>query len=174
MIAKANMDLNNKTILFIDLDDTLIKTVSGKTFAEDCTDFQIIKEVLDQIVLKMPRLQDMCIVTNQGGAGVYFSKEDLEIKLIAVKSFIGRYIGNRLKSFGAVTIECCYSMDKKDRRRKPNCGMLEDYYGSFPKEKAVMIGDASGKEGDFSDSDKKCAENFGIDYIDVRDFLNLE
>lgn len=27
--------------------------------------------------------------------------------------------------------------------------------------------------GDFSDSDKKCAENFGIDYIDVRDFLEL-
>ena len=33
-----------------------------------------------------------------------------------------------------------------------------------------MIGDASGKSGDFSDSDKKCAENFGID---VRDFLKL-
>lgn len=37
----------------------------------------------------------------------------------------------------------------------------------------IMIGDASGKEGDFSDSDKKCAENFGIDYIDHKDFLNL-
>ena len=36
-----------------------------------------------------------------------------------------------------------------------------------------MIGDASGKDGDFSDSDKKCAENFGIEYIDVEDFLNM-
>ena len=27
------------------------------------------------------------------------------------------------------------------------------------------------KKGDFSDSDKKTAENFDIDYIDVRDFL---
>ena len=35
-----------------------------------------------------------------------------------------------------------------------------------------MIGDDSGKPGDFSDSDKKCAENFGIDYIDVEDFIN--
>lgn len=34
-----------------------------------------------------------------------------------------------------------------------------------------MIGDASGKPGDFSDSDRKCTENFGIDYIDIRDFL---
>lgn len=34
-----------------------------------------------------------------------------------------------------------------------------------------MIGDASGKPGQFSDSDKKTAENFGIDYIDVEDFV---
>ena len=40
------------------------------------------------------------------------------------------------------------------------------------KDKMLMIGDASGKEGQFSDSDKKCAENFGIDYIDVVDFVS--
>lgn len=33
------------------------------------------------------------------------------------------------------------------------------------------IGDASGKLGDFSDSDKRCASRFSIDYVDVRDFL---
>lgn len=60
--------------------------------------------------------------------------------------------------------------------RKPNTGMLKQLYANAcVKNKAeyIMIGDASGKPGDFSDSDKKCAENFGIDYIDVRDFLNL-
>jgi hypothetical protein len=36
-----------------------------------------------------------------------------------------------------------------------------------------MIGDASGKSGDFSDSDRRCASRFFIDYIDVRDFLKL-
>lgn len=34
-----------------------------------------------------------------------------------------------------------------------------------------MIGDASGKEGQFSDSDKKTAENFGCEYMDVDDFV---
>lgn len=34
-----------------------------------------------------------------------------------------------------------------------------------------MIGDASGKEGQFSNTDKKTAENFGIDYLDVDDFV---
>lgn len=33
------------------------------------------------------------------------------------------------------------------------------------------LGDASGKEGQFSDSDKKTAENFGCEYMDVDDFV---
>lgn len=36
----------------------------------------------------------------------------------------------------------------------------------------MMIGDASGKEGQFSDSDKKTAENFGCEYMDVDDFVD--
>lgn len=35
----------------------------------------------------------------------------------------------------------------------------------------MMIGDASGKEGQFSDSDKKTAKNFGCEYMDVDDFV---
>ena len=70
----------------------------------------------------------------------------------------------------------CDSIDKTNHRRKPNTGMLEWLVGGhkkLQKSQILMIGDASGKPGDFSDSDKKCAENFGIDYIDVRDFLEL-
>lgn len=54
--------------------------------------------------------------------------------------------------------------------------MLEMYsnneFNNELKNELLMIGDASGKEGQFSDSDKKCAENFGIDYLDVEDFVN--
>ena len=38
--------------------------------------------------------------------------------------------------------------------------MLDKQWGVKSKEECIMIGDASGKPGDFSDSDKKCAENF--------------
>ena len=53
--------------------------------------------------------------------------------------------------------------------------LLGDYVGhyfDFNKQVMLMIGDASGKEWQFSDSDKKTAENFGIDYMDVEDFIN--
>ena len=51
-----------------------------------------------------------------------------------------------------------------------------DYYDNIDdlKSKSLMIGDESGKEEQFSDSDKKTAENFGIDYMDVEDFLNTK
>ena len=42
----------------------------------------------------------------------------------------------------------------------------------YIKSVSLMIGDASGKEGQFSDSDKKTADNFCIDYMDVEDFIN--
>ena len=34
-----------------------------------------------------------------------------------------------------------------------------------------MVGDASGLPGQFSDSDKVCAEKAGIDYMDVITFV---
>ena len=73
----------------------------------------------------------------------------------------------------------CVTNDKSDPCRKPNTGMLEylteRYVGDdfdYIKSVSLMIGDASGKEGQFSDSDKKTAENFSIDYMDVEDFVN--
>lgn len=55
--------------------------------------------------------------------------------------------------------------------------LIEGFVGDdfdYIKQNSLMIGDASGKEGQFSDSDKKTAENFGIDYMDVEDFVNTD
>lgn len=53
--------------------------------------------------------------------------------------------------------------------------LTETYIGddfNYIKSKSLMIGDAFGKDGQFSDSDRLTAENFGIDYIDVNDFVS--
>lgn len=74
---------------------------------------------------------------------------------------------------------------RKLNNRKPNTGMIDQYmdYIKFINDNVdegnkiiydtiMMIGDASGKEGQFSDSDKKTAENFGCEYMDVDDFVD--
>ena len=169
------IDFETKKVLFIDLDSTLIKTISGKTFPEDITDFRIQLPVLDKIIEKMPNLIYFFIVTNQGGIGKFTTEYDFQTKLFSIERFCDMYFRDRIKIYCSDS-DYCASLDKDCYARKPNPGMLEELandYGIKSKEECIMIGDASGKPGDFSDSDKKCAENFGIDYIDVRDFLEL-
>lgn len=75
------IDFETKKVLFIDLDSTLIKTISGKTFPEDITDFRIQLPVLNKIVEKLPNLKKFFIVTNQGGLKSDFEQYNFRAKL---------------------------------------------------------------------------------------------
>lgn len=175
------INFENKKVLFIDLDGTLIKTISGKTFPEDITDFRIQLPVLDKIKKKMPNLDCFFIVTNQSGIEHFVTEDDFIAKLKSIDTFCNNYLRKIYTPFLESDYRYCSAPKSSNSPyRKPNIGMLSEllgYYGiAYNKhnlDTMVMIGDASGKPGDFSDSDKKCAENFGIDYIDVRDFLEL-
>ena len=159
-------------IIFSDLDGTLIKTISGETFPKGIWDMQIRFEVLDKI--KEVKPEYLLIVSNQGGIeSGFISQSDFSTKIECICRTIREYC------------HCpCYAMycvtnDKSDPYRKPNTGMLEylaeRYVGDdfdYIKSVSLIIGDASGKECQFSDSDKKTAENFGIDYMDVEEFVN--
>ena len=124
-------------------------------------------DVLDAIKKLNP--QSVLIVSNQCGIENTYSFKCKSVYIIQV---IRDYC------------DCeCYAMycepNDKSEYRKPNTGMLEKLMENcvgddfdFIKQKSLMIGDESGKEGQFSDIDKKTAENFGIDYIDVNDFVN--
>ena len=170
------IDFETKKVLFIDLDGTLIKTISGKTFPEDISDFRIQLPVLDKIKETFPNLSYFFIVTNQGGIGKFISEADFGTKIDAISDLCFFYLNERRLTMYYDYLYCA-SNDKDNHYRKPNTGMLEKLYYNhnlhYNKQEMIMIGDASGKPGDFSDSDKKCAKNFGIDYIDVRDFLEL-
>ena len=159
-------------IIFSDLDGTLIKTISGETFPQGIWDMQIRFEVLDKIKEIKPKY--LMIVSNQGGIeNGFISQSNFSIKLDYICLSISEYCNCQCHAM------YCATNDKSDQFRKPNVGMLnyltELHVGDdfdYIKQKSLMIGDASGKEGQFSDSDKKTTENFGIDYMDVEDFVN--
>ena len=159
-------------VIFSDLDGTLINTISGETFPKGICDMQIRFEVLDKI--KEIKPEYLLIVSNQGGIEKGFiSQSHFSIKLDYICASIREYCNCPCYAM------YCVTNNKSDPYRKPNVGMLEwlleRYVGDdfdYIKSVSLMIGDASGKEGQFSDSDKKTAENFGIDYMDVEDFVN--
>lgn len=165
--------MKNKKILFADLDDTLIKTKSGDIFPKGIWDMEFRFDVLDAIKKLQPDY--ILIVSNQGGIESGFvDAYDFKYKGEYIARAIREYCGCECYS------EYCETNDAKDPYRKPNAGMLyhitERYVGDdfdYIKSKSLMIGDASGKDGQFSDTDKKTAEAFGIDYMDVDDFVEL-
>lgn len=169
--SKRVKDSKKYKVLFADLDGTLIDTISGETFPKGIWDMKFRLEVLDKIKELNPEF--LLIVSNQGGIEKGFVDEtEFQFKSECVSRGIREYCGCK------VHFMYCTSNDKNNKYRKPNVGMLEllcaDCVGDdfkCIKSKSLMIGDASGKPGQFSDSDKKCAENFGIDYLDVEDFL---
>lgn len=162
-------------VLFCDLDGTLIETLSGETFPKGIWDMKFKFNVLDAIKILAPEY--VFIVSNQGGIEKgYVNKRNFEFKM--------EYIIRSMKEYGIssfIEYSYCPFNDKGNKYRKPNIGMLsslcEIHIASkrpIPKianMDCLMIGDASGLDGQFSDSDKKTAENFGCDYMDVNEFI---
>lgn len=166
-------------LLFVDLDDTLIKTKSGKTFPEGIWDMEFKFDVLDAI--KRLQLAYICIVSNQGGIELGYVEY---MHIVSKMSYVCGVISNYCQiEYSNVSYSFCQNNNPQNPYRKPNTKMLEDYFNhnfngfnqdSLEKQEILMVGDASGKQGQFSDSDKKCAENFKIDYLDVDDFVNIK
>lgn len=161
-----------KKVLFIDLDGTLIHTASGKTFPEGIWDMVIDFKVLQAI--RKTDVKFVHIITNQGG---------IEKGLVNERAFMSklRYIAQVVTTY--CNIECSYDLCKVNNKdsifRKPNIGMIESWWLDMSKvgvpinkEDCLMVGDASGLEGQFSDSDLKTAQNAGIEYMDVSEFIN--
>lgn len=155
-----------KRILFCDLDGTLIKTKSGKTFPENCSDWQFRSEVIEAIRIYSP--DTIHIVSNQGGIEKgYVNHQEFTNKMIDITEQMEKSLGIE------VSFDYCLSNDKGCYMRKPNPGMITEYLGykGYYRRHCLMIGDASGLEGQFSDSDKLCAQNAHIKYMDVDEFV---
>lgn len=159
-------------VLFCDLDGTLIDTVSGDTFPRGIWDMRFRFDVLDAIKRLSPEY--VFVVSNQGGiASGFLSSTSFQTKFSYVCRVISDYC-HIPKCTGA----WCESTDSSDSRRKPNSGMLWEVLRLYPEtlkltaQSFLMIGDASGLEGQFSDSDKRTASNFGIPYMDVSEFVS--
>lgn len=165
-------------IVFLDLDGTLINTIKGEPFPKGVWDMKLNFQLLDKLKILSPKC--IFIVSNQGGIeNGFVNKNNFEDKLQYITDCVMEYLGQGCICKGSYTP----TNDKNNYYRKPNIGMLEHLVKSYNyfanniivnKKDMCMIGDASGKEGQFSDSDKQTAINFSIDYYDVGDFINME
>ncbi len=158
-----------KKVLFADLDGTLIATISERTFPLGIWDMKFRFNTLDAI--KNYGFECLYIISNQGG---------IENGFVDERHFTNgkmNYIQFALQEYLGIPVGYQYCPLNTGYYRKPNIGMLENACHELSKWNfgvskcdMLMIGDASGLPGQFSDTDKKTAENYGIDYMDVYDF----
>lgn len=184
-----DVDIKNKRILLFDFDGTLIETASGNTFATDLTDMRIKMDVVNKALDLMQEngVKVFAIVSNQGGVEAGFvSGADIEAKIEYVLRSVHDLAVKRGIRGVLYEKRLCYSNDEQNPMRKPNTGMIDDILMkckdtvmrgmNFSQLKgcSLMVGDASGLPGQFSDSDKVCAEKAGVEYMDVITFVGKD
>lgn len=184
-----DIDIKSKRILLFDFDGTLIETASGNTFATDLTDMRIKMDVVNKALDLMQEngVKVFAIVSNQGGVEAGFvSGADIEAKIEYVLRSVHDLAVKRGIRGVLYEKRLCYSNGEQNPMRKPNTGMIDDILMkckdtvmrgmNFSQLKgcSLMVGDASGLPGQFSDSDKVCAYNSGINYMDITTFLDKD
>lgn len=164
---------NLKKIEFVymfDLDYTLIKTKSGKKFPTNKYDWELLHP---NIITKLSELSLrnslIGIISNQKGLKTPEQKKDWIDKINQINKII--------------RIDFVFASIVDDKYRKPLPGSFEfvkekiigiDWIGLVDKKKIYYIGDAFGRESDFSDTDIKYALNNNLKFKSPELFFKFD
>ncbi len=143
-------------VLFTDLDHTLIKPKGKRKFPKDATDWQWLtpgtKTTLQSYIKAGYRI---IIITNQKATKTKNNPQNAMIKIVAMETDLG--MPNTLEAI---------ILSKDDVFRKPS-PMVKGLLGGWikkPWKNIIYVGDAAGRERDFSASDYKFSLNMGMGF----------
>ncbi|EPS35717.1 hypothetical protein H072_10858 [Dactylellina haptotyla CBS 200.50] len=148
-----------------DLDSNLIATKSGNKFGKDGEDW---KWWHPEVPKRLRGLSNdgyqIVIFTNQNGLKASGSKSETKVKEFKKKmGLIASALGLPLRVYAAT---------ESDQYRKPRTGMFERYLQDLGDDapmvdldNSMFVGDAAGRKGDFSSSDREFAEGMGVKFL---------
>ena len=140
-------------ILALDLDHTVVKPLSGRTFPRNPRDWTFWHETVPECLRNAHQSGwTVCIVSNQSRIGKgRVSEDEFRGKIDAISNALGVPLN-------------AYVATQGDLYRKPNTGMWKMLIEGLNVEQALYVGDAAGREKDFSCSDRKFAANAGVPF----------
>lgn len=151
-----------KNIVIFDLDNTIIKTKSGKTFPKSSDDWVFNYENVVNTINSLDKTI-VGIISNQKGIKSQNQIEDWQNKM-----------NNILKQ---IKFNFIFASFKDDRYRKPMTGSwqyIKDYLKGMDINKIIYVGDACGRETDHNDTDLKFAMNCEFKFNTPEKFFKIE
>ena len=172
----SNQKLPSKArVAAFDFDSTLIKTASGVKFARDANDWTwwhgSVPGKLKELHASGYRL---VIMSNQNGIKL---KPALNGPKIIKADRQAQFKQKAAAVFNSLNLPIrVYAATEKDKYRKPATGIWEEFLrdeglGKVDLQESLFIGDAGGRKGDFSCSDRNFAANVGIRYVTPEEFF---
>ncbi len=147
--------LLGKNIAAFDFDWTIVKPKGGKTFPKDENDWEFLRNNTKDIFKSYAKTHDLVIFTTQ------------------TKKWKIEMIKEVLKEIGE-DFTVCIGFGKEAKVKKPNPELFHNVIKEFDKETSFYCGDAMGRDIDWSDDDKKFAENVGIQFKSPEEIFPIE
>ena len=139
---------SSKNLAIFDYDGTLVKPKDGRRFPKDVDDWQYTRDSVPKTIKKYSKTHQIVLVTDQSKLW----------KIEQIKNVMKDLNVNYTAIIGVKT-------------KKPNTELFDSYYKEFNKSEAFYVGDAGGRKDDWSDVDKKFAENIGVKFYSPEEIL---
>ncbi len=144
VIRRGPVDLTRKLAIF-DFDSTLVKPKGGRPFPTNKDDWMWMRKSVPEVLRKL--YEDgaqLVVVTNQS--------KNMKIEMIK-------------EVFLQLNLPIIIIIGVDDDGKKPSTKFFLESIPGFKKEDAMFfVGDAGGRAGDWSDMDKKFADNLGVEF----------
>lgn len=155
-IYRFNNAVHRRKMAAFDYDWTLVKPKNGKKFPSNVHDWEWLHPTIPEQIKKYHQDGYMIVIfTNQSKLWKHEQIKSVA-RILDIPIFIG-----------VATEKCEY---------KPNTILLDFLLGDnkINKEESFFVGDALGREHDFSDSDKVFAQNIGISCYSPEQLFHLK
>jgi bifunctional polynucleotide phosphatase/kinase len=150
VVLQQKTSRRSKLAIF-DFDWTIVKPKEGRKFPKDVDDWQYIRKSVPSIIREFAKDHQIVILTDQ-------SKMWKIDQIKAVMDDLG------------VVNKAIIGM----KTQKPDTSLFKTVYPNFKAEKAIYVGDAAGRQGDWSDKDLKFAENLGVKFFSPEELFPLD
>lgn len=144
-------------VSMFDLDDTLVRSAHHLTRHTELVTDSLLPGVVNML-RGLLQTHPVVIVTNQGGMA--YGNAKILPRIEAVLTSLIAELGVSSKTMPLY----CYIAGERNTYRKPMSGLFEaEIWRQFPNATQwIYVGDAAGREGDFSSTDRKFAYNIDL------------